>query len=402
MTTDESTHPTRATALCAAMQAVGGGLGWSLVPPLLPLIATDVHLSHAQAGLVWGATPLGIALAAPLGGAAVDRFGPRRVAGLAMLAGALACAARAFVTDALGLGLAMFAFGLHVAFTAPAIPKALVAHVPLARLGRANGTALLSYTLGTAVTVLIARTVLVPLFGGWRPTMIAAAVAMALTGVVWLVLVRDRASHARHAGLFDVLRLGRDGQLLRVAAMQFLLFGGYLALLGILPRALTDAGLAPERVGIVVGSWLVAAGVANLAGPWLSDRIGLRRPLLVAGGAIAGLALGALVVLPASAATPALLVAALGGGAVAPLLFCLPLEIPTVGPSRAGAAMGLLMLVGQAGGFLLPALSGAAVEAGGFAAGLGLLAVAHLAILVPARGLRETGRGAWTEAPVAG
>src|SRR6185503_11380060 len=147
--------------------------------------------------------------------------------------------------------------------------------------------------------------------GGWRGAMLGAAVAMAAVGVLWLVVVRDRASHARHAGLFEVLRLGRDRQLLRVAAVQFLLFGGYLALLGLLPRALTDAGLPPARVGLAVASWLVAAGLANFAGPWLSDRLGRRRPLLLGGASVAGVALGALVLLPASAFTPALLVAAL-------------------------------------------------------------------------------------------
>lgn len=402
MKTAEEGRPGRTTALCAAMHGVGGGLGWSLVPPLLPLIAADIPLSPARAGLVWGATPLGIALAAPLGGAAVDRWGPRRVAGLAMLVGALACAARAFATDAVELGLAMLAFGLHIGFVAPAIPKALVAHVAPARVARANGGALLAYTLGTALTVLTARTVLAPVFGGWRGATGMAAVAMAITGLAWLLLVRDRTSHARHAGLGEVLRLGRDRQLLRVAAVQFLLFGGYLALLGLLPRALTEAGLAPGHVGLAVASWLVAAGVANFAGPWLSDRIGRRRPVLLGGATICGVALAALVLLPASFFTPVLLVAALGGGAVAPLLLSMPLEMPGIGPARAGAALGLLMLVGQAGGFLLPALAGSAVELGGFPAGLALLAAAHAAILIPLRGLRETARPAWTEAPVAG
>lgn len=384
------------------MHGIGGGLGWSLVPPLLPLIGNDVSLSPARAGIVWGATPLGIALAAPLGGAAVDRFGPRWVAGVAMLAGALACAARALATDAVELGLAMLAFGLHIGFVAPAIPKALVAHVAAARVARANGAALLTYTLGTALTVLTARTVLAPAFGGWRGATIAAAVAMAVTGVIWLAGIRDRASHARHAGLRESLRLGRHPALVRVAAVQFLLFGGYLALLGLLPRALTETGLPPAKVGLAVASWLVAAGIANFAGPWISDRIGRRRPLLLGGALVAGGALAALLIVPSWAFTPVLLVAALGGGAVAPLLLSMPLEMNGIGPARAGAALGFLMLVGQIGGFLLPALAGSAVEIGGFAAGLALLAVAHAAILIPLRRLPETARPSWTEAPAAG
>ncbi|MBI5480529.1 MAG: hypothetical protein HY906_16850 [Deltaproteobacteria bacterium] len=71
-------RPGLVTALCAALQGVGGGLGWSLLPPLIATIAAELSISHALGGLVWGAASLGIVVAAPVGGALVDRFGPRR------------------------------------------------------------------------------------------------------------------------------------------------------------------------------------------------------------------------------------------------------------------------------------------------------------------------------------
>ena len=154
----ERTMPGRTTALCAMVQGVGGGLGWSVLPPLMPAMAKELGISHAMGGVVWGAASLGIALASLAGGAAVDRFGPRRVAGWALVAGAVACAARALATGPWSLAVAMLVFGAHIGFCAPAIPKALAAHVPLARLARANGVALMGYTLGTAATVVLAPT----------------------------------------------------------------------------------------------------------------------------------------------------------------------------------------------------------------------------------------------------
>ena len=388
----EAPRPGLVVAMCAAMQGVGGGLGWSIMPALMPAIAKDLGLGHAASGFVFGAASLGIALASPVGGAAVDRYGARRVAGLAMIAGALACAARALAGGTLALAATMLLFGLHVGFTAPAIPKALSAHLPASRVARANGLALLAYTFGTAATMLVARPVLLPLFGSWQAVMLAAAVAMTLAGGLWLAVVRDGAGAARHAKVSDALALARDGQLLRVAAMHFLVFGGYLALLSMLPRALVESGMSPVRVGVAIATWLVFAGIANFAGPWLSDTLGRRRPIffagaLVAAGALAGVAL-------ASAYAPSkitifLAIAALGGGAFAPLLLTLPLELPGVGPAKAGAALGLLMLVGQIGGFLLPVASGAMAQAAGSPAALALLAVAHLLVVVPATGLRS-------------
>src|SRR5690349_4336659 len=96
-----ASRPVLVVIMCAAMQAVGGGLGWSVTPALMPTIAKDLSLGHAASGFVFGAASLGIALASPFGGAAVDRWGARRVAGLAVLAGGFACAARALATSTL-------------------------------------------------------------------------------------------------------------------------------------------------------------------------------------------------------------------------------------------------------------------------------------------------------------
>ena len=383
-------RPVLVTALAGAMQGVGGGLGWSLLPPLMPDIAADLSISHAMGGVVWGAAPFGIAVAAPMGGAAVDRWGARWVAGLAIMVGALACASRALATGPWTMAIAMLGFGLHVGFVAPAIPKILASHVPLQNLGRANGIALICYTFGTAITVLVARTWLAPMLGGWRMAMVAAGVAMVLTGLLWLWLVRYRAALSRHAGLADVLKLAKNAQLMRVAGIQLLLFGGYLALLGSLPRLLTDAGMSASEVGVAVASWLGVAGVANLGGAWLSDKVGLRRPFIIGGAMLSAAALGIMAIVPGSPGLW-LAVAAIGGGCFAPLVLTLPLELPGVGVSRAGAALGLLLLVGQLGGFLLPVATGAVAGAGGFSAALGLLAFAHLLIVVPAMGLMETG-----------
>jgi MFS family permease len=288
----------------------------------------------------------------------------------------------------------MLVFGLHVGLVAPAIPKALAGHLPPERLGRANGLAVLCYTLGTAATVLTARTVLAPAAGGWRPLMVIAGAAMAATGIAWLALTSDRLALARHATLGAVLRLAKDGQVRSVAAMHGLLFGGYLALLGLLPRALAEGGLPATRVGIAVASWLCVAGVANFAGPWLSDRIGRRRPFLLLGSAIAGTALLVFAFVPGARSPWLLALAALGGGCFAPLLFALPLELPGVGPAKAGSAMGLMMLIGQAAAFAISVATGAIAQTGGISMALGMLALVHLAILAPASLTRETGRGA--------
>ena len=381
-------HPARVLAMATAMQAVGGGFGWSLLPALMPLVATDLGIAPTASGFVWGSASLGIALGSPFGGAAVDRFGARRVGAIAMMVGALACALRVVATGTLSLAATMLLFGLHVGFVAPALPKALAGHVRVTRLARANGIALLGYTFGTALTVLVARTFLAPVLGGWRPTMILASVLMVIVGIAFGMLVPDRGGVSHRATFRDAITIGRDPELRRIGEMHFLLFGGYHALLGLLPRALMAMGMPPADVGVAIAGWLVCAGCANFGGPIVAARVG-RRVVLLVGASVAALGLFGLAI-TGSHALLWLALAALGGGAVAPLLLTAPLEMPAIGMARAGAAIGFLTLIGQLGGFVLPIASGALAETRfGFTASLAALALVHLAIVVPALGLGD-------------
>lgn len=59
-------RPNRVTALCAALQGIGGGLGWSVLPPLVQPISAELQLSHVGAPRVGAA--LGMLM--PVGAAA--------------------------------------------------------------------------------------------------------------------------------------------------------------------------------------------------------------------------------------------------------------------------------------------------------------------------------------------
>lgn len=387
---EERPQPVRMISLCAMVQGVAGGLGWSLLPPLMPLMAPDLGLSHAAGGVAWGAAALGMAIGSPVGGVLVDRHGARRLVGGALVAAALACAARALVVGPWGLALVMLAFGLAVGCGAPALPKVLAAHVPAAQLARANGLVMLAYTLGTAATVLSARSLLVPVFGGWRPVMAVAGLSIALAAGVFAWLVRERVAPARPR-LAQMVSLARDPQMLRVACMYALVFGGYLALFGLLPRGLTERGLATSQVGRVVAAWLASAALGNLLGPWLSDRIGRRRPVMAMGAALAAIALVSVALAGERRAMWLLLFASFGGGCLTPLLLTAPLEMKDIGFARGGAAIGFMLLVGQLAGFAVSVLAGLAMELGGLSTALGLAAVVYGSMLLPWIGLLETG-----------
>jgi MFS family permease len=126
---------------------------WLLVPFYL---VGPLALSPTVGGLVFTLTPLANALAAPVGGAATDRIGPRvpLVLGLALeLAGLLAIARMTEHTPLALVGVAMALVGVGVGlFQVPNLAQMMTAF-PQAQQGAAGGLAFFGRTLGSAVGV---------------------------------------------------------------------------------------------------------------------------------------------------------------------------------------------------------------------------------------------------------
>jgi nitrate/nitrite transporter NarK len=350
----------------------------------LPEFRAESGASLVESALVWAAAALGIVAASLVGGVVVERFGARRTGAVGLLVGALACAARGACDSPLALAALMFLFGLQIGFVAPAVSRALASGVAPASLGRANRRVLVVYGVGTMACFALA-----PSLGlRWQAAMVAIGVAMAVAAGAWFLTVRDDRTLAPPAATWDDLRsVARNRGVRRVASVQFLLFGSYLAMLVVLPPLLSGRGASPTLPAL----WLAVAVVANVVGSRWSDRLGLRRPFIVGGAALAA---GSLIGLALGGPVELILLTAVGGGLVAPIVATLPLELPYAGAPALGAALGVVLVVGQLGGVLLPLVTAAALQHAGAEAALTMLAAAHLLILIPAGRLAETGPSA--------
>ncbi|HUM16976.1 MAG TPA: MFS transporter [Candidatus Nitrosotalea sp.] len=177
---------------------------WLLVP--FYLVGT-LALSPSLGGLVFTLTPLGAALAAPLGGTATDRIGPRwpLVAGLVLeLAGLLAIAQMTGQTPLALVGISMALVGLGVGlFQVPNLAQ-MMAAFPQAQQGAAGGLGFLGRTLGSAVGVQVTAALFDARLGrdGFLPafhTAFLAAAAVCALGVLLAVLPVPSARPPRSA-----------------------------------------------------------------------------------------------------------------------------------------------------------------------------------------------------------
>lgn len=174
---------------------------WLLVPFFL---VGPLGLSPLAGGFVFTLTPLGAALAAPLGGVATDRAGARGplVGGLVVeLAGLVAIALMTETTPLLRVGAGMALVGLGVGlFQVPNLAQ-MMAAFPAAQQGAAGGLAFLGRTLGSAVGVQVTAALFDARVGraGFLPAFHAAFYAAATVCALAVALALLPASTGRSA-----------------------------------------------------------------------------------------------------------------------------------------------------------------------------------------------------------
>ena len=154
------------------------------VPPVIPLIHDDLHLSETQVGLLIG-LPLGLfAVAAVPGSLLVARIGERRTMLIGLALTALASAGRSASLDALTLYVATALTGFGVAVMQPALPALVRAWLP-ARVGL--GTAV--YTNGMVIGATLGPALTIPFVlpwvgGSWRLDLVLWSALICVIAVV--------------------------------------------------------------------------------------------------------------------------------------------------------------------------------------------------------------------------
>lgn len=379
-----------------------------VMPPLFPRIAVDMGLNYAQLGSIWGALALGMLSFSLVGGVAADRFGLKRVLSVALIAAAVLGGLRGLATDFWTLWFCMLFIGVSYGFVIPNLTKGVAMWFGPSEVGLANGLLLMGPATGTGLGLLVGAPLATAL-GGWQNVMFFGGGLSAAMWVLWLAAAREREPTGVMAELLKARRNVRQGlrrvftvkEMWVICFAELFIIGRVGALMGLLPSYLVDKGMSDTEAGVLVSlaNWSSLAGM--FVGPWLSDRIGLRKvfvwPAILANVVLVG-------VMPVLWGWPLYLVwtlSGLVGGMVLPQLRSIIMELKEIGPLLAGSAFGGIFTFNRIGGFAIPWLMGVVMT--GASAALGVYFVAGLGV-IPA-GLvafvRETGHAARRPADVA-
>lgn len=254
--------------------AVGAGLGIAgLLTYTAGVFAKDLEaeigLSRTALGAAFFMATVTLALALPIVGSLVDRFGPRWPASFGSLALAAGFIALGTVAHSVAAYIAvMAAIGFFAACSAPVAYTRAVN----ATFDRSRGLALGFTQVGIGVAAMVVPPVLavVVVERGWQAGYLALALIAALGVIPALALPAHGASGTKPASGTTELRSRLFLMLLFAFGAMALSFAGLLT--HFVPM-LREAGLDPRTAGAIAGLIGASVIVSRVIVGWLSDRL---------------------------------------------------------------------------------------------------------------------------------
>jgi MFS transporter, CP family, cyanate transporter len=259
---------------CAALLWIAGNgtrLTILAVPPLIPLIHGDLHMSETEVGLLAGLPVVLFAFAAVPGSLLIARFGAIATVIAGLLITALGSVLRGAAPDVTALYAATIVTGFGVAVMHPAIPPLVRAWLP-DRIGFGTAVFANGLLIGEILPIALMLPVVLPLVGGsWRLGFVVWAIPCVVIAAIMFVTAPPLIE-AVGAPPKRWWPQWNSGLLWRLGLMLGGANASYFTTNHFLPDYLNETGH-----GDIVGTALVALNVGQLPGSflllWLAGRI---------------------------------------------------------------------------------------------------------------------------------
>lgn len=345
------------------------GLLWLSMPPMVLPISRQLNMSGAQVA-IWVSTPLWIFVffSLPMGIMA-DRWNLKYISGIGLSFIAAFATARSFVESYAGLMVVTILFSTGYTIYFPCVPKIISKIFTPKKIATASGIYLASFGLGAAVGVSLSQ----PLFGSnWHKSFLMSGILSILVAILWWTSVKDSWSGRKvetkletnpssHKSQWKgVKKVFRVKTVWLITAIFFAYIGArscwvsfgfpYLVTMKGIKETMAGYIMMMDNLGYITGSMIV---------PYFSDRVGLRRPILLYFSLLFSLLLLVFTKLPGGPTLwmmPYLI--GLSFGAINPLVYVMASESKDIGSEYVGVAVGVILTVGNLAGLLLPTIMG--------------------------------------------
>ena len=371
---------------------------WVLLGPLAVQIATDLHLTPAQKGLMVATPVLAGAFLRIFMGVLVDQIKPK----MAGLIGQIIVIASLLIAWLHGLQTfqqaLMLGIGLGFAGAAFAVALPLASRwYPPEHQGTALGIAGAGNS-GTVLAALFAPSLAVAY--GWNNVFGLALIPLGIAMFAYLVFAKDSPDAPPAKSLAQYLAILKDKDAWWFMFFYSVTFGGFVGLASSLTIYFNDLySLGPVKAGYCTAACVFAGSLVRPLGGWVADRIGGIRTLLTM-YTIAALLLFVMSLgqptyqLALAIIIPVMAALGMGHGAVFQL-------VPQRFRKEIGVMTGLVGMAGGVGGFYLAASLGYFKQAtGSYQTGLMIFAGLAVLAIIGLAGVKTRWRTTWGSASI--
>ncbi len=249
-------------------------------------ISEDLGLSLVEIGVIWGIPALSGLLVVFTGGLLSDRYGAKRVIGIACLLAGVAGALRGIAGDFTSLLLFTFLMGMGVWVIPASVFKTNAAWFSGRPLVIANSVISAGMGLGFTVGSLISATILSPLLGGWQNVVFLYGGISVIFGLLWLLTVREMDLPGLADSKGGVPLRQSISRVFPIKSLWFigLTLLGYSAciqgVIGYLPTYLRNIGWTAAGADGTLAAFSAISTLGAVPLALLSDRIGLKKAVL--------------------------------------------------------------------------------------------------------------------------
>jgi len=264
--------------------------------PIVPIYAKSLGASIKMVGTINSTFFFTAGLLSFPMGFLSDKFGRKIIASGGLVLLSLTCFALYFTTSPLQIMAIYFLFGIGLSAYGPTMMSFVADIIPASHIGRAYGWYTTSLYLGMSIG---------PALGSWIAERFSYGPVFFLSGVITLLLFAAMflllpGRKTAEVSAVSVSQSGSKSQKIfqtlnsALVACWIITFGGCFALgmfVTFIPLHAHDAGIALSRIGIIFFMQGLTNALSRAPFGWLSDRLSSRSKFIMAGIAMAIIAL---------------------------------------------------------------------------------------------------------------